>query len=148
MLEFVTFLLAPIGYVMLTVVAVRSAAGSVPRALLRTTAAVVLVHVALVWTVHYGGAFSQATRNGYAGFALFHGALLAIVASIFLDDRMARRALIAAFAIVTLGALGAVFKYEIVAAYRLPVVACAITGTALLVRAHVRQRRGSLVHDG
>jgi hypothetical protein len=130
---------------MLTVAAVRSAAGRVPRALLRATAAVVVVHVALVWTVHYGGAFAQATRNGYAGFTLFHGALLAIVASVFLTDRIARRALIAAFAIVTIGALGAVFQYEIVAAYRLPVAACAITGTALLVRAYMR-RRASLVH--
>ena len=142
MLQFVTFLLAPVGYALLTLVAIRAASGRVPRALLQATAAIVLVHVVLVWTVHYGGAFSQATRNGYAGFILFHTALAGIVASVFLGDRMARRALIAAFAVVTVGALAAVFRYEVVALYRLPVAATAIAGTAGLAHAYVRRRAG------
>jgi len=143
--EFVTFLLAPIGYAGLAVAAVTAARGHVPRALWRAVAVVILSHVALVWAVRYGWRLSEATRDGYAGFVLFHGALLAIVASAFLRDGLARPLIIGAFAIVTVGALGAVFLEEVVAVYRIPVVLCAILGGGGLIRAYlVQHRRGSV----
>jgi hypothetical protein len=140
MLEFVTFLLAPIGYAGLTLSAVKAGGGAVPVSLLRGVAAVVLGHVTLVWVVRYEGQLSEATRHGYVGFVLFHSALLAIVASVFVAQRLARRLIVGAFGVVTVGALGAVFRYDVVAMYRIPVVVCAIVGSAALVRAYRVQR--------
>lgn len=141
MLEFVTFLLAPIGYAGLTLTAVKAARGAVPVILLRSIAVVIISHVILVWVVRYEGQLSEATRNGYVGFVLFHSTLLAILASVFVRERLARRFIVAAFGIVTVGALGAVFRYEVVAIYRVPVIVCATLGIAGLARAYRLERR-------
>ena len=141
MLEFITFLLAPIGYAGLTLIALKAAGGAVPVGLLRGVAVVILSHVLLVWIVRYEGQFGEATRNGYLGFVLFHSTLAAIVASIFVGERLARRLIVVAFGIVTLGAVGAVFRYDVVAIYRLPVVLCAILGIVGLTRVYWLKRR-------
>jgi hypothetical protein len=112
--------------------------------MLRVVTLVIVVHVILVWVVRYEGRFSDATRNGYVGFMLFHGALLAIVTSAFVNQRLARQLLITAFGVVTVGALGAVFRYDVVAIYRVPVIVCAIVGSFGLLRAY-RPWRGSKV---
>lgn len=140
MLEFVTFLLAPIAYAGLGVAAVRAVQRHPSRTLQRAVAAVAVAHVALVWSVRYGLQLSQATRNGYVGFLLFHGVLLAIVASAFMAERIARPLLVAAFGVVTLGALGAVFVEPVVAIYRIPVILIALGGAIGLARAY-RGRR-------
>jgi hypothetical protein len=139
--EFITFLLAAIGYAGLTMAAVFAARGHVPVLFWRSVAAVILMHVVLVWVVRYEGQLSEAIRNGYVGFVLFHGALLAILASVVLPDRLARPLIMGAFAVVTVGALGAVFRYEVVAQYRIPVVLCAILGSAGSIRAYRSQQR-------
>jgi len=136
MLEFVTFLLAPIAYGGLAVAAVRAVQRRPSRALQRVVATVAVAHVALVWTVRYGLQFSAATRKGYAGFLLFHAVLLAMVASAFVDERIARPLLVAAFGIVTLGAFGAVFVEPVVAIYRIPVILIALGGAIGLARAY------------
>jgi hypothetical protein len=140
MLEFVTFLLAPIGYAGLTLTAVKAGGGAVPVSLLRGVAAVILGHVTLVWIVRYQGQLGEATRHGYLGFLLFHSALLAIVTSVFVGHRLARQLILGAFGVVTVGALGAVFRYEVVAMYRIPVVVCAVIGSIALFRAYRRSR--------
>jgi hypothetical protein len=73
-------------------------------------------------------------RNGWAGFAMFHGALVMIVASTAVPERAARWLIHLSFLIVTLGNLGATFLYDVVAIYRIPVVLCALVGTAALAR--------------
>jgi hypothetical protein len=140
MLEFVTFLLAPIAYAGLAVAAVQANRGRPSPTLRRGVAVVALAHVTLVWIVRYGGQLSVATRNGYAGFLLFHAVLLTIVASAFAAERIARPLLVAAFGVVTLGALGAVFAEDVVAIYRVPVILTAIGGGFGLVRSY-RARR-------
>lgn len=140
MLEFVTFLLAPIAYAGLAVAAVQANRERSSPTLRRSVAAVALAHVTLVWSVRYGGQLSVATRNGYSGFLLFHTALVAIVASAFVAERVARRLLVTAFGVVTLGALGAVFVEDVVSIYRVPVVLTAIGGGIGLVRSY-RARR-------
>jgi hypothetical protein len=140
MLEFITFLLASIGYAGLTLAALKAARGAVPATLLRGVAVVILSHVTLVWVVRYQGQFGEATRNGYIGFLLFHSALAAVVGSVLVRERIARRLIIGAFVIVTVGALGAVFRYEVVAIYRFPVVLCALVGGAGLLRAYRFER--------
>ena len=141
--EFITFLLAPIGYLGLMVATVLAAKGRRTIAFRRVVAAVIVTHVILVWTVRYEWQFSEATRNGYAGFVLFHAALLAIVASVFARNELARRFLIAAFGIVTVGALGAVFTYDEVRSYRIPVMAIAVAGLTGLVQAYVTRSHRS-----
>jgi hypothetical protein len=140
MLEFVTFLLAPIAYVGLAIAAVRAVQRRPSRTLQRAVAVVAVAHVALVWSVRYGLQLSAATRNGYAGFLLFHTVLLAIVTSAFVAERIARPLLVTAFGIVTLGALGAVFVEPMVAIYRIPVILIALGGAIGLARAY-RARR-------
>jgi hypothetical protein len=127
-LKFITFLLAPIGYAGLTAVTVMAAQGQLPTLLLRATVAIILVHVFMVWHVHYGWQFSEATRNGYVGFILFHGALAAIVASAAAPPHIAKILLTVAFLVVTLGALAATAEYEVVRAYRIPVIILAAVG--------------------
>ena len=132
-LEFLTFLLAPIGYAGLTTVTVMAAYGRMPTLLHRVTAAIIVTHVFMVWHVRYEWQFSEATRNGYGGFALFHGALLAIIASTVVPMRIAEKLLVAAFLTVTLGALVATSRYDVVRAYRIPVIVIAIAGVVGLV---------------
>lgn len=143
MVEFITFLLAPIGYAGLTLTALKAARGAVPVILLRAVAVVILSHVVLVWVVRYEGQLSEATRHGYVGFALFHSTLVAIIAAVFAREHIARRLIVAAFGIVTVGALGAVFRYDVVSAYRVPVILCAVVGIAGLVRAYRLGRRSA-----
>jgi len=135
MLEFVTFLLAPIAYAGLAFAAVQARRGRPSPALRRSVAAIAVAHVTLVWIGRYGGQLSVATRNGYAGFLLFHTALAAVVVSAFAAERVARPLLTAAFVVVTLGAVGAVFVEPVVAIYRIPVILIAVSGGIGLVRA-------------
>ncbi|HSL84653.1 MAG TPA: hypothetical protein VLF66_17905 [Thermoanaerobaculia bacterium] len=131
---FITFLLAIVGYFGLTTVTVLSVHERVPVGLWRGVAAVIGVHVAMVWTYRYGWDPGLAVRNGWAGFAMFHGALAMILASTVAPERAARWLIHLSFLIVTLGALGATWLYEVVAIYRIPVVLCALVGTATLAR--------------
>ena len=138
MLERLTFFLAFAGYAGLTTTAVAAAHSRLPVVLWRTTMSVIVLHVFLVWTVRYDWQLSAAVRNGYVGFVVFHGALAMIVASVFMADRNASRLVFTAFVVVTLGAIGAVFRYEVVALYRIPVILIAVIGAIGLARASRR----------
>jgi hypothetical protein len=129
---FVTFLLAMLGYAGLTATVVAGLYRPHPRAFWRAAAAVIVVHVAMVWSVRYGWDFSLAVRNGYGGFVMFHGALAMILASTVARERAAVVLVRLSFLVVSAGALGAVALYEVVAIYRLPVALCATLGLAAL----------------
>lgn len=129
---FITFLLAILGYVGLTAVVALSVRGRVPVRLWRGVALVILVHVAMVWIYRYGGRFDLAVRNGYGGFAMFHGALAMILTSTVMREAVARRLIHLSFLIVTVGATAATFLYDIVAIYRVPVLVCAAVGVGAL----------------
>ena len=140
MLESLTFLLAVIGYAGLTTTAVFAAAGRPSQWLWRLTAAVIVAHVALVWTVRYGWRLDAATQNGYAVFVVFHGALALILVSLVTPARLARQLVWLAWGIVTLGAVGAVFSDPAVSIYRIPIILLALGGAAKLIAAWRRQR--------
>jgi hypothetical protein len=135
MAERVTFLLAVAGYAGLTASALLAVRGRLPHWLWRATVAVIVAHVALVWAVRYDWSWAVATRNGYAGAVIFHGALVLVVTSLFVGRRIAARLIALSFGIVTLGALGAVFRYEVVAVYRPVVIGLAAAGAIGLVLA-------------
>ncbi len=72
-----------------------------------------------------------------------HGALAAVVTSLAVDFRIARRLVVGAFAAVSVGAIAATFKYDVVARYRIPVLLIALTGVAGLVHARFVERSSS-----
>ena len=141
----ITFALAILGYVGLTAAVLLSLRGRLSRAFWIVVALVVATHVAMVWTFRYHFTFALAVRNGYAGFALFHTALALILAAVVAPERMAHRLIHVAFGIVTAGALGASFIYDVVAIYRAPVVVCAVVGAVALVRHYGRRLRGARI---
>ena len=140
---FITFLLAMLGYAGLTTVLLLTLRREVPVRLWRGVALVILAHVGMVWTFRYEWAFALAIRNGYAGAVLFHGAFVMILASTVSRERLARVLIQISFVIVSLGALGATFRYEVVFIYRVPVILCAIAGFGGFAWRYVIKRRAA-----
>ena len=87
----------------------------------------------MVWAYRYDWQFSLAVRNGYFGFLLFHSALLIILISTFVKESGAKTLIRVSFIVVTIGAVGASFRYDVVAIYRVPVLLCAIAGSGGLL---------------
>ena len=80
MLEHLTFLLAVAGYAGLAATAVGVVGGRPAGRFWHVSAAIIVLHVALVWAFGYEWRLAVATRNGYAGFVVFHLALALKVA--------------------------------------------------------------------
>lgn len=133
-IEFITFLLAFTGYIGLAMNATLVATDRHSRYYMIPVALIVAVHVLMVWWFRYDWQFAQATRNGYAGFLLFHTALLSIIASPAAGRIWSARMVLFSFLVVTMGATGAVFRYEVVAMYRYPVILVGITGLSIVAR--------------
>ncbi|MEM7235646.1 MAG: hypothetical protein AAF517_25970 [Planctomycetota bacterium] len=131
MIETLTFPTALLGFLLLAASAVVASRRDAPRFLLLATALVVVSHVGLVWTYRYSGDITRATRNGYFGFLLFHCALALIVVSPMVPKGKLRRSLtFASFLTVCVGANGAIFRYDVVAPYRVPVIATTVVAIA------------------
>lgn len=133
-----------IGYLGLTALAVLAANRRYSRQLTVLLALIILAHVFLVWAIRYDWQFTRATRHGYAGFLLFHGALLCLAGATALPPAWARALLMVAYFIVSAGAIGATFRYEVVAVYRIPVLFLASIGTAMIWRQFFQQLRQRL----
>ena len=127
-IETITFLAAIIGYAGLTANMVLVAASRHRRVYMLPVALIVFAHVLLVWQYRYEWEIAQATRNGYAGFLIFHTALLGILYAPLARDRDARRLVAFSFLVAAMGASGAVLRYDEVAVYRLPVFVCDLVG--------------------
>ena len=132
-LENLTFLLAFLGYLGLSVNLVLTARGTFSRPAIALVALIAVVHVYLVWAFRYDWQFAMAVRNGYAGFFIFHSALLSIVAAAFVPPVICKPLIALSFLIVSAGATGAVFRYEVVSIYRVPVLINAGLGLGYLV---------------
>ncbi len=131
-IESITFLAAITGYAGLTANMVLVAANRHRRHHMIPVALIVFVHVLLVWHFRYEWEVSQATRNGYAGFVIFHTALLGILCAPLVGNRLAKRLVVFSFFVAAMGASGAVLRYEEVAIYRLPVFVCDLAGLSVL----------------
>jgi hypothetical protein len=138
---FITFLLAIIGYTGLTITLLLSLKRKVPFLLWRIVAVIIFAHVIMVWTYRYGWQFSLAIRNGYAGFIIFHSALMMILFSAFAKESLTKVLIRISFIVVTIGAVGAVFRYYVVEIYKLPVILCAIGGSAGLLWIFYEKRK-------
>jgi hypothetical protein len=106
-------------------------------------AVVITAHVALVWRWRFDGSLAVAWGKGAVGFIVFHLAWGLSVGAAVAPEWLSRRLLIVAFPVVSAGAIGAVFKYDDVQAYRWPVIAIAVIGLAVLVRNGARRTVGS-----
>ncbi len=128
-MELLTFGLATAAYASLAL----DTALAAKRPVSIATAALALTHVFLVWHVRFGWSIATATTRGWGGFVVFHAALALIVAAAAAPAPWAKRFVFAAFPVVTVGTVSAVFRYEFVAIWRWPVIAIAIAGAAGLV---------------
>ncbi|MDE2998274.1 MAG: hypothetical protein OXU79_04255 [Gemmatimonadota bacterium] len=140
-LENFTFLLAFLGYLGLSANLVLTARGTCSRPVIAMVALVAVAHVYLVWAFRYDWQFAMAVRNGYAGFFIFHSALLAIVAAALAPPAICRPLIALSFLIVSAGASGAVFRYEVVGIYRIPVLLNAGLGLGFLAYNQYRKIR-------
>ena len=120
---------------------VRIAGGRTARALAACLAPLVLAHVFLVWHWRFEWSFARAVAKSWAGFAIFHTALLALVAAPFLPSRAAARTLIAAFAVVSLAAVPAPWRYPEIRVLAVPMALACIGTVALAVRARGMARQ-------
>jgi hypothetical protein len=136
---FITFLLAIIGYVGLTITLLFSFKRKVPAIFWRIVAVIIIAHVIMVWAYRYNWQFSLAIRNGYTGLIIFHSALLMILISAFVKENITKILIQISFIVVTIGAVGAVFRYEIVEIYMIPVLLCAIAGSIGLLWDYFRK---------
>lgn len=93
---------------------------------------VIVAHVFLIWDVRYTWQFSQAVRNGYVGFLLFHSALVLIVVATFVSEKMMNHLVRFCFMIISAGAIGAVSRYGVVRNYGWYVYFIATFGGLLL----------------
>lgn len=136
---FITFLLAMIGYTGITFVVLYTIKRKVPLLFWLVVVLIILVHVIMVWNFRYDWQFSVAVRNGYWGFIIFHSALLMILVSTFVKQSIAKILIRISFIVVTAGAVGAVFRYDVVEIYKLPVMICSIAGSTGLLWNYLRK---------
>lgn len=103
-------------------------------------AALATAHVLCVWALRFEWSFERAFVGRIPGFVLFHAALGLILAAPFARARSGLLARVA-FGIVSVGAVAATFRYEVVHALRVPTLAIAVGTpvTALVLR---RRRAG------
>lgn len=137
-----TFGLAIVGYALLAAdFALEHRSGS-HRSLGWLTLLVVFAHVVCVWAFRFEWSLQRMLDKSLAGFLLFHGALLAIVAARFSAGTRRRAITTGAFALVTAGAVPAPLRYPELSLLTLPVFAIAVGGIAVAVQG-ARRRRAS-----
>jgi len=131
-IETITFLAAITGFTGLTANMALVAAGRHRPIHMTPVALIVFAHVLMVWHYRYEWEIAQATRNGYAGFVVFHAALLGILAAPLAGSLWSKRLVACSFLVAAMGASGAVMRYDEVAVYRLPVFVCDLVGLSAL----------------
>ena len=144
---FMTFLMAIIGYVGLTIVVVMTVRDKVWIGLWRVVALIIFAHVLMVWMFRYDWQFHLAVRNGYAGFVIFHLAVVSIFISMFCKRALGQKLIHISFLIVTVGALGASFRYDVVAMYRVAVIGCGLMGGLSLIQFYVFKKKFAPLSD-
>lgn len=132
--DWITFGLAFLGYAALAADAVRRAAGARSPGPTRLAAAIVLAHVLCVWAFRFDWSLQAMLAKGLGAFALFHGAFAAILAAVLVREPWRSRLVLAAFAVVSLGAVPAPFRYDEIAVLRLPMLAAFGAALAAMVR--------------
>ena len=130
---FITFFFAVIGYTGLTITLLLSLKKNIPHLFWRIVSLIILIHVFMVWSYRYDWQFAVSVRNGYSGFLIFHTALLMILLSNFVKENIEKTLIRISFIVVTTGAVGAVFKYDVVAVYKILVLICAAVGSTGLL---------------
>lgn len=110
-----------------------------PRpSLTKLTALLASAHALLLWHFHYQWSYDAAVARGTAPFALFHVVWALVLAAVFLPRDTADRVVPSSFAILSIAALPAPFRYPGMEAFQIPV--CVIFGLCLLAIGTGRSR--------
>lgn len=141
-LDVVTFGLAYAGYLAVGLAAALHAWERTSRAAASVAAGIVTSHVALVYGHRFGWNLAIPFERNVIAFFLFNAAYLLIAAAPFLPRPWHGRLPLAAFPIVSMGAVGAAFRYEYLSVPRAPVlIAFLTTAVALISGWRARRRR-------
>ncbi|MCA8971638.1 MAG: hypothetical protein KDC95_17735 [Planctomycetes bacterium] len=119
-LTILTFTLALAAFAALGMDAAFRVAGRPNRGLSVATALLALSHVVLVWHVRYDWSLTKALDHGTAVFVLFHIVLALLLVVPWLSNEIAERIAPATFALVSIAAVPAPFRYADVAPFRIP----------------------------
>ncbi|MCB9919963.1 MAG: hypothetical protein H6832_16285 [Planctomycetes bacterium] len=141
-LTILTFTLALAAFAALGTDAAFRVAGKPMRGLSMATAVLALSHVVLVWHLRYNWSLTKALDHGTAVFVLFHIVLALLFVVPWLSNETAERIAPATFALVSIAAVPAPFRYTDVAPFRIPMT---VLFVALLVgigcaRSHASKR--------
>lgn len=139
----ITFGLAYLGYALLCVDVVRRAVGHRGRAWTFVLSAVVTAHVACIWIWRFDASLQRALDKNLAGFVIFHTALLLVLAGSVLRATWSRRVLVAAFVVVSSGALPAPFRYDEIRILAIPMFALFVPTVVMLIWAWRRRTSGA-----
>ena len=126
MADTITFGLAFTGYALLAADASRRVRGQCSAALTNLCALVIVAHVVCVWALRFDWSFRAMFDKSPFAFVLFHAALLSILLAALLAEPVRSRLVITSFAIVSLGAIPAPFRYDEIAVLQIPVLATAL----------------------
>jgi hypothetical protein len=121
-----TFYLAAAGYALLALAAIMASHKVHKKPFSLFVALVIGAHVLLIWSYRFHWDFDHAIVNGYAGFAIFHGALVASLLASITPPKLGRFLTVVAFLVVSVGANAAVWKYDYLAHLKIPVHATAV----------------------
>lgn len=139
----ITFGLAYLGYLLLCADVVRRAFGCRGRAVTLMLATVVTAHVACVWIWRFDASLQRALDKSIVGFVIFHTALLLILAGSVLRATWSTRVLVAAFVVVSSGALPAPFRYDEIRILAIPMFALFVPTVVILIWVWRRQSSGA-----
>lgn len=121
--EIVTFVLALVAYALLGWDAIQRVSGRAKPWITIATAACASAHALMVWHVRYAWSFDAAVARGSAPFALFHVVWLLVIVAVFVPRYVAERVVPSCFAILSIAAVPAPFRYDGLEALRIPVIA-------------------------
>jgi hypothetical protein len=121
-----------LGYAGMTTVLLFSLKNQFPKLLWRIIVSIILLHVLMVWNFRYEWQILLAVRNGYAGFLIFHSALIMILISTFLNQKFSLLIVRISFIVVSIGAIGVTFRYAAVEVYKIPVIILSVIGLSSL----------------
>lgn len=138
-----TFGLAVVGYALLAADFALEHRGRPLRGVGWSALGVVSAHVVCVWALRFHWSLQRMLDKSLAGFLLFHGALLLIVAARLAEGTRRRAITSAAFVLVTAGAVPAPLRYPELSLLTLPVFAIASIAIALAFAAHLGRRRSN-----
>ena len=129
----VTFGLSLIAFALLALDAARRRHRRRSSRLTRLVFAVAAAHILCVWALRFGWSATAMWEKSPFAFLLFHGAAATLGAANLVREPGRTACVLAAFAIVCVGAVPAPFRYDEIAWLRAPVVGIFVAAVAVML---------------